>query len=96
VLAVVVIAVAMRSRPVRPVVVRGTQPVRPGIGLPDTSVAIVADPVTLARRYIDQPLEGEVDRLIAGLAQARDTVVRVLPAATKRERAGTRPAGVGA
>jgi hypothetical protein len=59
-------------------------------------VAIVADPVTLARRYIDQPLEGEVDRLIAGLAQARDTVVRVLPAATKRERAGTRPAGVGA
>jgi hypothetical protein len=92
--AVVVITLVMRPRPVQGPIVQG-KPAGPRISLPDTSVAIVGDPVTAARRYIDRPLEGEVDRLLVGLEQARDTVVRVLPAPVRRERAaGTRPAGV--
>jgi hypothetical protein len=95
--AVVVVALVMRSRPGHGPVVQGTPRTGPRITLPDTSVAIGGDPVSLARRFIDRPLEGEVDRLLVGLEQARDTVVRVLPAPVKRERAaGTRPAGVGA
>ena len=95
--AALVVALVMRGRPVHGPVVQTTPQKGPRVTLPDTSVAIVGDPVTLARRYIDRPLEGEVDRLLVGLEQARDTVVRVLPAPVKRERAaGTRPAGVGA
>jgi hypothetical protein len=93
---VVVVALVMRSRTLGPVIVQAPHPAGPKISLPDTSVAIVGDPVGLARRYIDRPLEGEVDRLLAGLTQTRDTVARVLPAPVKRPAAGTRPAGVGA
>jgi hypothetical protein len=93
--AVVVAALVVRSRQVQPVIVRAPQPGGVRVALPDTSVAIVGDPVTVARQYLDRPLEGEVDRWMAGLEQARDTVVRVLPAPVKRGRAaGTRPAGV--
>lgn len=48
-----------------------------------------ANLVALAERWVDQPLQGEVDNLLNDLARTKDTVARVLPAATKRARPTT-------
>jgi hypothetical protein len=77
----------MRSRPAQGPLVKG--PVTAPAVLGRTSVAI-ADPVTLAHRYVDGPLEAEVESLLTGLAQTRDTVARVLPAPARRTAAATR------
>ena len=58
--------------------------------LPRTSFAI-ANPMSLANEYLNQPLEAEVRTLLGGLAQTRDTVARVLPAPARRAGPATRP-----
>jgi hypothetical protein len=48
-----------------------------------------ANLVALTERWVEQPLQGEVDNLLADLERTRGTVARVLPAAVKRARATT-------
>lgn len=90
VVAIVVIAVAVRHRPATPQIARGPLPARAHPVLPPPSVAF-ADPVSLAHRYLDRPLEDEVENVLVGLSRARDTVVRVLPAPARRPGPATRP-----
>lgn len=93
--AIFVIVVAVRSRPTPNVIARHPTPDRPHPVLPHTSVA-VADPMSLAHRYLDQPLETEVEHVLAGLTQTRDTVTRILPAPVRRARPATQPPAIGA
>ena len=93
--AIVVIVMAVRSRPTPNVITQRHAPERPHPMLPRTSLA-VADPMSLAHRYLDRPLETEVEHVLAGLTQTRDTVTRILPAPVRRARPATQPPAVGA
>jgi hypothetical protein len=86
----VVVAVTVRQRPAPPQVVRGPLPTHAQPVLPPPTFAF-ADPVSLAHRYLDAPIENEVENVLVGLSRARDTVVRVLPAPSKRPGPATRP-----
>jgi hypothetical protein len=92
--AVVVVAVSLRGGPPRPTVADRHDATQPRPVLP-TSVAI-ADPVSLAHRYLDQPFEAEVQHVLDGLTQTRDTVTRILPAPVRRARPATQPPPLGA
>lgn len=94
--AIVVIVLAVRNRPTPSTIAQRPAPERshPAV-LAHTSVA-VADPMSLAHRYLDQPLETEVEHVLAGLTQTRDTVTRILPAPVRRARPATQPPAIGA
>jgi hypothetical protein len=87
---VILVAVTIRTRPSHPTVAQRPESTRLHPALSTASVAI-ADPVSLAHRYLDQPLETEVERVLAGLTQTRDTVTRILPAPVRRARPATQP-----
>jgi hypothetical protein len=93
--AVVVIVIAVSHRPASRDIAQRPVPDRPHPVLPSASVA-VADPVSLAHRFLDQPLETEVEHVLAGLSQTRDTVTRILPAPVRRARPATQPPPIGA
>jgi hypothetical protein len=94
--AIVVIVVAVRSRPTSNTIAQHPAPNRPHPAvLAHTSVA-VADPMSLAHQYFDRPLETEVEHVLAGLTQTRDTVTRILPAPVRRARPATQPPAIGA
>jgi hypothetical protein len=42
-----------------------------------------AHPIALARRWVQEPLQGEVNNLMTGLTEAGDTVTRALPGAVR-------------
>jgi hypothetical protein len=46
----------------------------------------------LTQRWIDQPLQGEVESLLSDLTRTRQTVERVLPAAARRTKPATKAA----
>ena len=95
VVAIVILVVVVRSRPTPNTIAQHREPDRPHAVLPPTSLA-VADPMSLAHRYLDQPLETEVEHVLAGLTQTRDTVTRILPAPVRRARPATQPPPIGA
>ena len=94
--AIVVIVLSVRSRPTPNIIVRNSTPDRPHPTLLSHTSVAVADPMSLAHRYLDRPLETEVEHVLAGLTQTRDTVTRILPAPVRRARPATQPPPIGA
>jgi hypothetical protein len=56
---------------------------------PHPLIASSANPLVLTQRWIEAPIRTEMDGLLTDLSRTRDTVVRVLPAASKRARPTT-------
>jgi hypothetical protein len=55
---------------------------------------LAANPLALAHRWIDQPLEGELQNLMTDLSRTGNTVTRILPSPTRRPKPTTQsPAG---
>jgi hypothetical protein len=82
-LAAAVVALIFVARPGRPTAIDRPKP--PVIVKAPTPYAFAAaDPDSLARRWVDQPIEAEIQSLMSGLSQAGETVAGVLPAAPKR------------
>jgi hypothetical protein len=77
--AAVLIALTVGHRPAAPVVVRAPQKTLPSTGTFSGS----ANPIALARRWVEEPLQGEVNNLMTGLTEAGDTVTRALPGAVR-------------
>ena len=69
-------------RPARDLIAKDPSSTPATRALPQNALAI-ADPLALAHKYLDQPLESEVHTLLTHLTHARDTVARVLPAPRK-------------
>jgi hypothetical protein len=90
-LAVAVVAFALRDRsPVHPpvVIVPQTQQwaIKP---LPSpAALSASANPIALAQRWVEEPLQREVETWRNHLTSATDTVTGVFPAPVKRQRAG--------
>jgi hypothetical protein len=62
---------------------------------PGSSYSGAANPFALTLRFVDDPLEGEMQNLLSDLSRTSSTVARVLPGTTKRQKAATQgPAGV--
>jgi hypothetical protein len=68
------------------------RPDKPGthVKLPgkETAGFSTANLVALTHRWVDQPLQGEMENLLSDLSRTKDTVARVLPA-TKRAKPTT-------
>jgi hypothetical protein len=81
----VVIVLAVRHRPATPVIVRTPQKTQwAAQTLPSTGAfSGSANPIAFARRWVEEPLQGEVHNLMTGLTEASDTVTRALPGAVR-------------
>ena len=73
-----------------PVVVQRPAPRGSAVEL-TRAVAKATDPSALAERFVDQPLEGELQNLMTDLGRAKDTITRALPMSIKRQRPATQP-----
>ena len=63
----------------------------PRAGQITVAVVKATDPSALAERFVDQPLEGELQNLMTDLGRAKDTITRALPLSVKRQRPATQP-----
>src|SRR5258706_9523104 len=83
--AAIVIVLAVRHRPAAPVIVQTPQKSQWATQtFPSASTfSGSANPLALARRWVEEPLQGEVHHLMTGLTEAGDTVTRALPGAVR-------------
>ena len=82
---VFVVTLSLRHRPSTPVIVQAPQTRQWVLDLPSPgALSSSANPILLAQRWVQDPLEDEMHHLLTGLTQAGHTVTQVLPAAVKR------------
>jgi hypothetical protein len=76
----------LRDHPATPTIVKAP-PTPPSASI--AAVPATANPLALAHRWVDAPLEGEVQTLLTDLKTASQTVSNILPAPIKRPRPAT-------
>jgi hypothetical protein len=84
-----ILIVHQYSTPRAPIVKHSPSP-RPA-GQITVAVVKATDPSALAERFVDQPLEGELQNLMIDLGRAKDSITRALPIGMKRHRPATQP-----